>query len=681
MSKVTILEDQEKLVSTSEFPDYAKFPFETFNPVQSRIFEVYNKEVNCIIAAATSAGKTICAEMFMAQEIRERGGKAMYLAPLRALAKEKIDDWTDDSHHFSDVNLSICTGDYQLTPKRKKELEKSDVILMTSEMLNSRCRNYESENNQWLKEVGTLVVDESHLLTVPGRGDHLEVGLMKFCEAAPNARIVFLSATMPNVDEIAEWVSKKLTKRDTYLINSVYRPCPLGIHWTEYDDSNWKYDAKEEAKISTSLRIVDEHPDDKFLLFVHTKKTGNKLLQALKKKKIESEFHSADLEKDKRHKVEHKFKSGNLRVIVATSTLAWGLNMPARRVIITGVHRGLSEVETYDIWQMAGRAGRPGYDPRGDVYILLPAKKFHEHKNKLERHTNIESQLLEYVGSPENPHFKILAFHLVSEIHHNSINTKEDIHRWYNKSLANYQANDLDDHIVDRTLELLLKCGAIRLDENEEYQVTAVGRISSMFYFSPFDVADLKKNFTKLFEKGQQDNDVSVSIALGGIDSIKMGFCSKAEKSEMESYQNKVRSMYGDRFNEAAIKGGYAYFLLMNGLNTPIFAAMSRGFQFDYLRTSSVLKALDSMSGKWEEDEFWKTLQGRVVNGVPAHLVELCQIPNIGKVRAEKLWAAGFHNPSNMVGRDDHVKRVLNMKDDKIEEIMKTARGIDLVKG
>ena len=61
----------------------------------------------------------------------------------------------------------------------KKELENANIIIMTSEMLNSRCRNYAAENNEFLKDVGTLVVDESHLLTVPNRGDHLEVGLMR----------------------------------------------------------------------------------------------------------------------------------------------------------------------------------------------------------------------------------------------------------------------------------------------------------------------------------------------------------------------------------------------------------------------------------------------------------------------------------------------------------------------
>ena len=113
-----------------------------FNPVQSRIFEIYKEDCNILVAARTSAGKTVCSEMVMAQEIRERGGKAMFLVPLRALAKEKIDDWTDASHHFSNLKVSICTGDYKLGDSRKKELEEADLIVMTSEMLNSRCRNY-----------------------------------------------------------------------------------------------------------------------------------------------------------------------------------------------------------------------------------------------------------------------------------------------------------------------------------------------------------------------------------------------------------------------------------------------------------------------------------------------------------------------------------------------------------
>ena len=324
MPPVKLLPDQTQLIETSEFPSYAKFPFKTFNPVQSRVLEIHDKDANAIIAAATSAGKTVCAEMMMSHEVRRRGGKAMYLAPLRALAKEKIDDWTDKSHHFGDLNLSICTGDYRLTPERRKELESANQILMTSEMLNSRCRNFKSEQNNWLKDVGTLVVDEAHLLTVPGRGDHLEVGLMKFSQIAPNARIVFLSATMPNVKQLAEWVSYSLTQKDTYLINSKFRPCPLGIHYETYYDRG-SYDDKELEKVNAALQIVMEYPDDKFLVFVHTKRTGQLMKKWLTEAGIKCEYHNADLEKSKRHKVEKDFREDKgMRVIVATSTLAWG---------------------------------------------------------------------------------------------------------------------------------------------------------------------------------------------------------------------------------------------------------------------------------------------------------------------------------------------------------------------
>lgn len=668
------LEDQNNLVETSSYPNYAKFPFEKFNPVQSRIFEIFKEDCNVVIAAQTSAGKTICSEIIMAQEIRERGGKAMYLAPLRALAKEKIDDWTDEKHHFADLNLSICTGDYILTDKRKKELEDSNIIIMTSEMLNSKCRNYKSESNDWLKQVGTIVVDESHLLTVPSRGDHLEVGLMKFTKIAPNCRIVFLSATMPNVNEIAEWVCNILTKRKTFLINSKYRPCPLSIHYEEYEDVG-TYEMKEEAKIDKAVDILRENKDDKFLIFVHTKNTGEKVKKHLQQIGIDCEFHNADLEKEKRHEVETKFRTGKLRAIIATSTLAWGLNLPARRVIITGVHRGTSEVDTYDIFQMAGRAGRVGYDPKGDVHILVPQSKADEHIDRLSVPQNINSQLLKYIGEEDNPHYKTLAFHLVSEIHHGEIKTIEDIHEWYERSLARYQSVDLDDSVVDKTIELLIQVGAIKQVDGK-YEATSIGKVSSMFYYSPFDVSDLRRNFRFLFMKNLENNDYALSIALGNIDSIRMGFVTKNEKEEMSDYHDIIKKSFGDVYLDSSIKGGYAYYCLLRGLDLGPFNSLGRGIQLDFERTASVLNALDSMAAKWNKRNFFNTLSLRVSYGVRAELVNLCRIPNIGKARAEKLFSAGFRNPSDLVGRFEQVKKTLNMKDEKIVEIIEAAQKI-----
>jgi replicative superfamily II helicase len=219
MPPVTKVSDNNELLETSKFP-HAKWSFEKFNPVQSRVFEYYDKDNNLIIATATSSGKTVVGEMLLSHEIRKRGGKGMYLVPLRALAQEKIDEWTDKDHHFHDLKISVCTGDYRLTAERKKELDEADLIIMSYEMFNSRVRNLGSERSDFLKKIGTIVADEVHLLTVPKRGDHLEAGLMRFTEINKDCRMVFLSATMPNVDEIANWVSFILNSKDTVLVSS-----------------------------------------------------------------------------------------------------------------------------------------------------------------------------------------------------------------------------------------------------------------------------------------------------------------------------------------------------------------------------------------------------------------------------------------------------------------------------
>lgn len=665
------LSDQLDLVPTSNFK-HGRYPFESFNRVQSRVFEIHDKDCNCVIAAPTSVGKTVCAEMFMADEVRRRGGKAIYLAPLRALAKEKIDDWTSPGSVFDGCKISICTGDYRLTEQRRKELEDADVIIMTSEMLNSRCRNLQSEKNEFLRNCGTLVVDESHLLTVPGRGDHLEVGLMKFAQISKDPRIVFLSATMPNVDQIANWVGCSLVKKDTYLVKSEYRPCPLEIHYEEYETTE-SYELTEEYKVSKAVDLIKQYKDDKFLVFVHSKATGERIRSALSERRVECEFHNADLDKNKRHDVEKRFKYGNLRVVVATSTLAWGCNFPSRRVIITGVHRGTTEVETYDIFQMAGRAGRPGFDPRGDVHILLPDSNPDHHIDRLSSPKDIESQLLSHSGSIDNPSYKTLAFHIVSEMHHGSIKTKDDMHYWYEKSLAHFQYQDLDDSIADQTLELLVRVGAVK-ETDGKYEVTTIGKVSSMLYYSPFDVADLRRNFRFIFTNNLQGDDLALSLALGNVDSIRTGFVTRAEKDEMADFAAKVYKDFGGGYTEASIKGAYSYHCLLRGHNPGPFAAMARGLQMDYERLSTVLNMLDSMAAKWNKKDFFRDLELRVAYGVRPELVDLCKIPNIGRVRAERLYSAGFKKPADLLRDPQLARKILNMKDEKVLEILKSVK-------
>jgi helicase len=663
MPPVTKVGDQNELVPTKNFP-YAKFPFSHFNPVQSRVFDYYDKDTSALIAANTSAGKTCVSEMFISEEIRNRKGKCIYLVPFRALAQERIEDWTDKNHHFSDLNISICTGDYRLTEKRKAELEKADLIIMTSEMLSSRIRNIDSEKSTFLQAIKVLITDEFHLVQDASRGSHLEVGLMKFTEINPNARLIMLSATMPNVEEIAEWVSYVLTKRDTFLLKSTYRPCPLNVHYEKYPDGS-SYDDNELEKVNLALDIVQYYPEDKFLIFTHTKRTGELMKKSLLSAKIQCEFHNADLTKDKRIKLEKNFKDkSGIRVIVSTSTLSAGINMPARRVIVLGVHRGLEEVSSLDIIQECGRAGRPAYDPIGDAYVLLPEQHFDEQKERVRKPPPIQSRLLDNAAADhQTPKYKNLAFHLVSEIHQGNIKDKDDVHHWFKRSLAYFQSNELDESVVDDTLLLLKRWGAI-WEEEGKYTVTSVGKIASWFYYSPFDVADLKRNFTDLFDGNYQEDDYRLSLALANVDTQRDGIVSRADRDVMLDYARKVQSFM---LPEAVVKTGFAYHQMMQGRVPPVMAGFVRGLQHDFPRMNQVIQTIDGFT-KWNKKDWLRQLYYRVLYGVKGPMAVLCEIPDVGRVRCTKLWNAGLKSIQEVADNPGLVHACVGKKDlaDKI---------------
>ncbi len=680
MPKVIKISDVDELVPTAKYP-YGKWDFKDFNPVQSKLFEIYEGDSNIAIAAATSAGKTVCSEMYLAYEIRKRGGKGIYVGPLKALAKEKEQDWTSPEHHFHDLKTFIATGDFRFTAKRVAEMEEADLVVMTPEMLASRARNHKSDKSKFLYDVGTIVFDESHLLTVPSRGDHIEVALMKLAEINPNVRIVLLSATMPNVDEICGWISE-ITNRDTYYLESDYRPCPLNIHYEAYYDGDRNYDDKEIQKIASAVSIVEHYSADKFLVFVHTKRTGRLMVETLTRHGIKSEFHNADLGLKERMSLEDRFKNDKtFRVMVATSTLAWGLNLPARRVIIAGVHSGLRIVENYDIQQMIGRAGRPRYDPRGDAYILVPESQKEPWIRHLKTKSEIRSTLMNFVGLSDNPHYKTLAFHIVAEIHQGNVKTKEGFKEWFKMSLANYQEHGFDDTVVERTLNLLLQYHAIFVNDDGEYECTAIGKVASMFYYSPFDVSDLRRNFKKVFDDKKDANDYAVSLALGNIDTYRWAICNKQEREAIAGYKIQIEKLYGkDKFNDSVCKIGCAYFHMLKGKHdVPALQSMSGALLVDLDRTLQVLNSLDSMSCKWERSNWFRNLGLRLRYGVGADLVELCQIPSVGAVRAKRLKDSRIKSLSDFVNYDvATLSKIMKCSTKLAQQALDGAKAIEL---
>lgn len=662
------IQESKVLKNTLDFP-YAKWDFEQFNPVQTSLLDYYDKDVNGVVAASTSAGKTVCAEMFISYEARFKNKKSIILFPIKALAQEKYDDWTSPNHHFNDLKIKIMTGDHRADIKEND----FDILIMTSEMLNSKSRHGKSN---FLKDVGTLVVDESHMISSKGRGDHLEVGLMNFIKNNEQSRIILLSATMPNLDDIANWLLK-ISNKSCFILNSKYRPCPLKIHYENYDDSMSGYTQLEMEKINKALDIIEAYPNDKFLVFVHTKKSGEILKNELLKIGIKTEFHNANLEKNKRLELENNFKNNpDFKIIIATSTLACGLNLPSRRVIVLGVNRGLELVESADIIQMCGRAGRPKYDSKGDAYVLLPNSNFDKLKSKVSTLEKIRSQLL----ASENNVYKVLSFHLVSEIYNKNVTSLEDVYSWYDRSFCAYQTQDIDEDILETTLKNLKNRNIIS-EKSGEFFTTNIGKIASIFYYPPYDVADYKSNL-KLFYNFDFNNDYFLSFILGNIDSNRCNIISKNDKEEISLYKEKILSILNKLsikcfYNDSSLKTCYCYYNILNSVHSSNLYSISKVLQLDFPRTLEVLKSINSFDLKLFDNDFFDQLRIRIQNGVPLHLVNLCKIKNIGRQRSQKLYDNGIKNVEDFIKTPkDKIRKIVNLKTDLIEQLFKDATAL-----
>ncbi len=681
MPKVHLVQDmpEDQLAATKDF-SLASFPFPKFNPIQSRVLEFYNEPTNLVAAAPTSAGKTACAEMILAHELRERGGKGMYIGPLRALGQQKLNDWRKLEHDFRNLNISICTGDYRLTPDRRQELMDADLILMTSEMLNSRLRNIGSEHNDWLYDIGTLIVDEGHSLMFPNRGDRLEVSIMKMAASNPDCRLVLLSATLPNVEEIGGWLTA-LTNRDTYVLESSYRPCPLRIHYKAYDDSIWGYDVGEREKVYAAMRIVQDHPDDKFLIFVHTKRTCALMLEQLKRVGIEAELHNANVRLEKRLQVEDQFCNGNLRVLIATSTLSQGMNLPARRCIVLGIQRGLQYVENYEVEQMVGRAGRPQYDPKGDAYVLLPYSKMNDAIARLSEPTIIKSVLVPKQQSSAY-HARTLAFHVTNEIHQGNISTIEDVTKWYERSLAHYQGIYLEPEFIKEMIDSMVRKGIIKEDDDGNLKITGIGRVSSLFYHSPFDVADLLRNFNILFQNKKETNDLWIAMAFAHIESARMGIVSNAERDQLDRFDYLITPQLSDafvgyrEFGWPEKKMAYCYYLALRGNSNAVLSNTLQTVQQDAERIVEILVALDGQVAKWKRQPHLRQIAKKLQYGCDWELLDLCVIPGIGKVKAQKLRKANFKTPQDVATKPGRVKTALRCSDAVAKKICQRAKEI-----
>ncbi|TLZ51413.1 MAG: DEAD/DEAH box helicase, partial [Methanobacteriota archaeon] len=445
------------------------------------------------------------------------GGKAMYIVPLRALAAEKYDDLK--AFEPLGIKVGISMGDYD---SPDPTLGRYDVIVSTSERADSLLRH----RADWLTKLTVVVADEVHLINDADRGPTLEVTLAKMRQVNPKLQIIALSATIRNSAELAAWLKAEHVWSD-------WRPVPLRsgvmfngtVLWTDRKTTNFK--ATEDDLSGLVEDIIDT--GGQALIFVNTRRSTEALaksltasvkprlkdkeLAALKKmgeemvrrqeestsvtnrlaKCIEggTAFHNAGLLNDHRRQVEESFKKGKIKVIVATPTLAAGINLPARRVIVRDVNRfdvnlGFTPIPVLEIQQMCGRAGRPRYDPYGEAILIA--------KREEEQEYFLEDYLL---APPEPVESKLAAepalrMHVLAVIATGHCRTEKELYDFLGQT---FFAFERDIHDIEAKVEKVLQF----LDSEkfvdrgkDELRATFFGRRTSDLYIDPLSAVKMR---------------------------------------------------------------------------------------------------------------------------------------------------------------------------------------------
>ncbi len=360
-----------------------KIPYPFLNPIQTLFYKLY-KGGNALVSSPTSSGKSLIAYLFM----KNFEGRVVYVAPTKALVKEKAVEFRT----YYGKSVEMRTGDSVL--ESYKEV-RARVVVSTYENLAYAFRNFA----RWLQEVEAVVIDEVHQISKRWVLEEIITACKK-----RDLAMLCLSATLPGIEELSEWIDAKL------VIKSAWRPVPLHrevLNLTQFKPIRKELKGEDliAGRLLTALFSLKQR-GEQVILFVPKKSLGWKMLELAKEEKIgimnqtlpfeveeerepEIAFHNADIPKEEREQIEKAFREGKLQTLIATQTLAYGVNLPADRVIILakffrkqGKLRSIPD--SLDILQMEGRAGRLGIREEGYSNLLVYGARDKDLQRELE---------------------------------------------------------------------------------------------------------------------------------------------------------------------------------------------------------------------------------------------------------------------------------------------------------
>lgn len=318
-----------------------------------------------LVTSVTATGKTLIGEMAGIENILRGKGKMLYLVPLVALANQKYDQFTK---RYGKIGLktSIRVGSARIKTKKTASMNRtldSDIIIGTYEGLDYILR---TSNADLLGQVGTVVIDEVHMLEDPERGHRVDgvIGRLKYI--ASDAQFIYLSATVAKPEVLAKNLAADLVEYE-------YRPVPIDRHLM-FCQENDKIRLIAKLARDEYNKTSSKGHRGQTIVFTNSRRNCHRISESIS---MPSAPYHAGLTQHERKSVERRFATGKLPVVVTTAALAAGVDFPSSQVIFESLAMGISWLSMQEFLQMLGRAGRPDYHDRGVAVLLaVPNKKY-----------------------------------------------------------------------------------------------------------------------------------------------------------------------------------------------------------------------------------------------------------------------------------------------------------------
>ena len=682
---------------------------ELFEPQEQSVKAgLFDEKKNFLITIPTASGKTLIAMLAILSHLSKHKTKVVYLTPLRALTSEKFEEFKklEKLNLGRKIKIALSTGD---SKEKKEKLEDADVIFLTNESMDANL----VFQKDWIYDIGLVVSDEIHLIGDNTRGPTLEIILTRFKSGFIGKnppKIIGLSATISNSNELADWLNCELvesTFRRVPLSEAVYSRHIITNQDREETEGNLAKNRQEsrhpKAWIGLGLDTVAEK--HQCLIFAMTRKNAvawakeagldvvkelkpnqKKELEKISKKilpkedydntKLTSElaktvkngtaFHHAGLDQRCRTIIENAFKNRHIKLLTATPTLAAGVNLPARRVVIPSVMRytnnGLEKISILEYKQMCGRAGRPQYDDMGESIII--AKGYPD--EILEHYVDGEPEPLESKTLDEDSSLRINLLGFIYTASKFNPTSYEKIIKFFSQTFAAYQLSDdsVLEKKVTKQLEKLKEYGMIT-DENG-FEPTKFG--IRIFYLridpeTAFDMTGYIEDYlrgtkhtfgilymiTNLHEfysqypipdkyQGDMDDLIDPNEKLYRNQEFLREYCFK---SLLILYKWIDAMTYQDMSDHFDAEPGDIFYIKENAKDLVYIFTEIIKFWRDYAKENKQKKIVSEYQSLIDESDLLKL---QIQHGVPEKYLELVKIKQIGRVRAQILYKNGFKN-------------------------------------